>query len=112
MDSAYDAAAIHAHSHSLGHIPIIDAQPRATAEQAAALATEKQRRSLLGQPPAEELRYRERTTVERINARLKDEFGGRTVRVRGHAKVMCHPRFGILALAADRILRLIPPLAG
>ncbi len=56
---------------------------------------------------AEDLRYRERTTVERVNARLKDEFGGRSVRVRGNAKVMCHLMFGILALAADQILRLI-----
>ena len=53
------------------------------------------------------MRYRERTTVERVNARLKDEFGGRTIRVRGHAKAMCHLMFGILALAADQILRLI-----
>ena len=112
MDSAYDAAAILAHSRNLGHIPIIDAQPRGTAEQVAVLAAEKKCRSLLGLPTAEDLRYRERTTVERINARLKDEFGGRTVRVRGHAKVMCHLMFGILALAADQILRLIPPLAG
>jgi hypothetical protein len=112
MDSAYDAAAIRAHSRSLGHIPIIDAQPRGTTEQAAALAGEKKRRSRLSLSTAEDLRYRERTTVERINARLKDEFGGRTVRVRGHAKVMCHLMFGILALAADQILRLIPPLAG
>jgi hypothetical protein len=36
---------------------------------------------------AEGVRYRERTTVERVNARLKDEFGGRTIRVRGNAKV-------------------------
>jgi len=28
----------------------------------------------------EDVRYRERTTVERVNARLKDEFGGRSVR--------------------------------
>jgi len=53
------------------------------------------------------MRYRERTTVERVNARLKDEFGGRPVRVRGHAKVMCHPMFCIVTLAADQILRLI-----
>jgi hypothetical protein len=42
-----------------------------------------------------------------VNGRLKDEFGGRWVRVRGNAKVMCHLMFGILALAADQILRLI-----
>jgi hypothetical protein len=29
---------------------------------------------------------------------LKDEFSGRVVRVRGHAKVLCHLMFGILAL--------------
>ena len=36
---------------------------------------------------------------------MKDEFGGRWVRVRGAAKVMAHLMFGILALAADQILR-------
>jgi hypothetical protein len=56
---------------------------------------------------AEDVRYRERTTVERVNARLKDEFGGRMIRVRGNAKVMCHLMFGIVALASDQILRLI-----
>ena len=56
---------------------------------------------------AEDVRSRERSTVERINARLKDEFGGRMIRVRGHAKVMCHPMFGSLSLAANQILRLI-----
>jgi hypothetical protein len=32
---------------------------------------------------AEQDRFRERTMVERVNARLKDEFGGRQIRVRG-----------------------------
>jgi hypothetical protein len=38
---------------------------------------------------------------------LNNEFGGRTVRVRGRAKVICHLMFGIVALAADQILRLV-----
>ena len=103
MDSAYDARAIREHSRSLGHIPIIDACPRDNGD----VRVEEKRRKLLGYPFAEDLRYRERTTVERVNARLKDEFGGRMVRVRGNAKVMCHLMFGIVALAADQILRLI-----
>jgi hypothetical protein len=45
--------------------------------------------------------------VERVNARLKDEFGGRTVRVRGAAKVMAHLMFGVLALTVDQILKLV-----
>ena len=39
---------------------------------------------------AEEERYKERTMVERVNGRLKDEFGARFVRVRGASKVMAH----------------------
>ena len=44
--------------------------------------------------------------VERINARLKDEFGARFVRVRGAIKVKCHLMFGVVALAVDQILRV------
>jgi hypothetical protein len=107
MDSAYDAQSIHEHSRGLGHIPIIDAHPRRDASQKAELQAEAKRQKLLNFNYAEGVRYRERTTVERVNARLKDEFGGRTIRVRGNAKVMCHLMFGIVALAADQILRLI-----
>jgi hypothetical protein len=55
----------------------------------------------------EDVRYRECTTVERVNERLKNEFGGRSARARGNGKVICHAMFGIVALAADQILRLI-----
>ena len=39
-----------------------------------------------------------------IENRLKDEFGGRVVRVKGHAKVMCHLMFGILALTSNQMM--------
>ena len=107
MDSAYDAQSIHEQVCGLGQIPIIDAHPRRDAQQKAELQAEAKRRKLLNFNYAEDVRYRERTTVERVNARLKDEFGGRLIRVRGNAKVMCHLMFGIVALAADQILRLI-----
>ena len=55
----------------------------------------------------EDLRYNERTTVERTNAQLKDEFGGRNVRVKGNAKVMCHLIFGLLALTVNQLMRVI-----
>jgi hypothetical protein len=44
--------------------------------------------------------------AERANARLKDEFGARNLRVRGHAKAFCHLMFGVAALAADALVRL------
>ncbi len=106
MDSAYDDAIIRAHSRSLGHVPIIDVNPRSTrGKQEREL--EGQRRRILGIQLAEERRYDERTTVERVNGRIMDDFGGRTVRVRGNVKVMCHLMFGVLALTAEQLLRLV-----
>lgn len=107
MDSAYDTPEIRDHSRSLGHVPIIDINPRSTRGLKEELKAEKRRCQRLGHRPAEEIRYNERTTVERVNARIKDEFGGRTVRVRGHAKVMCHLMFGIVALTVDQLLRFV-----
>ncbi len=43
---------------------------------------------------------------ERVNARLKDEFGAGHIRVRGPEKVMAHLMFGVLALAVDQWLKL------
>ena len=71
------------------------------------LANESKRRDLINLPIAEDQRYNERSTVERVNGRLKDDFGGRVVRVRGHDKVMCHLMFGILALTADQLLGFV-----
>jgi hypothetical protein len=46
----------------------------------------------------------ERTSVERADSRLKDDFGDRTVRVRGAQKVFAHLMFGVLAITADQLL--------
>jgi IS5 family transposase len=92
MDSAYDAKDIWDVSRSLGHAPIIDRNPR--------------RGEALPMAPAEKLRYHERTASERLNARLKEEFGARHVMVKGHKKVSLHLMFGIIALFADQLIRL------
>ena len=107
MDAAYDAAEIRAHSESLGHVPIIDVNPRNSAALKRDLRQEAKARRTLGQRYAKDVRYRERSTVERVNGRLKDEFGARQVRVRGHSKVLCHLMFGILALTVDQLLRFV-----
>ena len=59
--------------------------------------------------PHQAVRFRERTGVERVFSRLKEEFGGEFVRVRGCAKVMAHLMFGMLALSADQIANWIGP---
>jgi hypothetical protein len=107
MDAAYDAPIIREHSKSLGHIPIIDINPRRNTKLKEELRAEARRFELLNFERPEDRRYKERTTVERVYARLKDEFGGRMIRVRGYAKVLTHLMFGILALTADQLMRLV-----
>ena len=106
MDSAYDAAGIRAFSERLGHVPIIDVTPRGRTELKADLEREAKALRSAGLADPAKLRYRERSTVERVNGRLKDDFGGRHLRVRGHGKVQCHLMFGVLALTVEQLLRL------
>jgi hypothetical protein len=107
MDSAYDAAEIKTHSRKLGHVPIIDVNPRRDTALKQELAREEKRLKLVGHRLAEDIRYNERSGAERVNANLKDNHGGRTVQVRGPAKVMCHLMFGVLVIAATQIIRLV-----
>lgn len=107
MDAAYDCPEIKDHSRSLGHVPIIDVNPRADKALKEELAAEAKRLKLLGHRMPEDIRYNERSTAERTNARLKDEFGGRDIWVKGNEKVMCHLMFGILALTVDQMMRLV-----
>ena len=107
MDSAYDVAVIKQHSRDLNHVPIIDINPRATPGLKQELADEAKRLRRVGHRMAEQVRYGERSTVERVNGGLKDNHGGRTVRVRGPAKVMCHLMFGILSFTVLQLVRLV-----
>ena len=109
MDAAYDSIEIWAHCILLGHKPIIDVNPRRSVEMQEALKQEKKARRTLGLVFPEERRYVERSGSERVNGRLKDEFGGRHVRVRGYDKVLAHLMFGMTVLTASQLMRLIVP---
>jgi hypothetical protein len=106
MDSAYDANEIHAHSRELNHVPIIAPHGRRGTKKPSQMP------KVFPVVPTPELtwaqqeRFKERTMIERVNARLKDEFGASHLRVRGAAKVMAHLMFGVLALTVDQWLRL------
>ncbi len=60
MDAAYDAPQIHGFSESLGHRPIIDNNPR--------------RGEKIHMDPATHKRFGQRSSVERVNAYLKDPW--------------------------------------
>jgi hypothetical protein len=106
MDSAYDAETIVADCLAAGRVPVIDYNTRRDTALKAELAAERARRRLVNIPDPDDEHYKARTTAERANGRLKDEFGGRTLRVRGPVKAFCHLMFGVAVLAADSLLRL------
>jgi len=89
----YDCEDIKDFIRKLGHVPIVDSNSR---------RGEKKHFD-----PVEKVRFKERTTVERVFGRLKDEFEGRMIRVRGSTKVMAHLMFGILVLSADYLLKFV-----
>lgn len=107
MDSAYDVPVIKEHSSALGHVPLIAKNPRRNKELKELIELEEKARKTLNWSPADKMRYNARTTAERANSRMKDEFGACKVRVRGHIKVACHLMFGVLVLAADQLLNLV-----
>ncbi len=57
--------------------------------------------------PAEAVRYRERSAVERVNSHLHEQHGGRHVHVRGPVKVAAHLTFGLVVIAAEQMLRML-----
>ena len=94
MDRAFDADYIVQTSLDLKHVPIIEPSRR--------------RGPHVALEPDRAERYHERTTAERFNSRLKDDHGGRHVRVRGGAKVHTHLMFGLLVILADVVLSWVP----
>jgi hypothetical protein len=107
MDSAYDSPIIKQHSRSLEHVPIIDINPRGNKKRKQEIKEETHRFRVINFKSPADIRYNERSNVERVNGRLKDEFGGKMVRVRGNAKVMTHLMFGIIALTANQLMRFV-----
>jgi hypothetical protein len=108
MDSAYDAEAIHAHSRQLNHVPIIAIHSRRGTKKPSQLPKVFPAKATPQLDRAKQERYKGRTMSERVNARLKDEFGASQIRVRGAAKVMAHLMFGVLVLTVDQWLRMRP----
>ena len=92
-DSAYEAVEIKTVSERQGQVPIIDPNPRRGG--AAELS------------PAQKVRYRERATVERVYSDLKDNYGARHVRVKGHWKVFCHLMFGVIAITVKQLFNML-----
>ena len=85
---------------------MIDENPH-TKKRKAEIKQEQKSKRHAGYKTVEDIRYNERSTVERVNGRLKDEYGARMVRVRGSEKVMTHLMFGVIALTVDQLMRFL-----
>ena len=94
MDAAYDSKIIRDYSISKGRVALIDFNHRGPQDTRSFEKHEAER-------------YKARSGAERVNSQLKDNFGGSLIRVKGHAKIMCHLMFGLLALTIDQSLRLL-----
>jgi Transposase DDE domain/Transposase domain (DUF772) len=108
MDTAYAAKAIRDHSLALGHQPIIEPSDRHAPGGKQRHADERRRLTALGLDRPEDRHFDHRSAAERVISNHKDNFGGRMIRVRGAAKVFCHLMFGLIALTAAQLLRLLP----
>ena len=94
LDAAYDSEIIRENAKARGRVALIDfnhRSPKDTREFA----------------PHEKERYKERSAAERVNSNLKDNFGGRNIRVRGDQKIMAHLMFGLLAITIEQTIRLL-----
>jgi hypothetical protein len=109
MDAAYDAEAIVADCHAAGRVPVIDHNTRRQTALKAEIITERTARRTIHMPDPDDLIYNERTAAERANGAIKDDYGGRHLRVRGHLKVFCHLMFGLAAFTASCLLNLFAP---
>ena len=111
-DSAYDANDILETSILLGHKPLIEANPRKDKIRHVSSEIMPIKKDSIGPRitniiPAEDLRYRIRTNVERVFSHLHDAHGGKNIMVRGNEKVLLHLMFGLLVIAAEQILKLV-----
>jgi hypothetical protein len=93
MDAAYDAGKIDETSRNLGHVPIIDKNARG--------------KEVIPMAPHEAERYKQRSSAERANGRLKEDFGANNVMVKGYNKVCQHLMLGVIVLFADQLIRLL-----
>lgn len=106
MDKGYYVNAVEEFINNACRRALIDKCPKTTNAKIE-LQKELKARENLNWKPAEAERLKYRTEVERFFSNLKDNFGGRTIRVKGNAKVFCHLMFGILALTASQLIRLV-----
>jgi len=111
QDAAYDSAIIRAFSVKHNHRPIIDINPKNSKELKAQIALAKSEKAILQSlnlySDSDELHYHQRSSVERVNAYLKDNYGCGKIYYRGATKVASVLAFGVLSVCIHQSLKLV-----
>lgn len=92
MDAAYDSATLRERAEEHNHVALIDFNHRSPNDT----------RTFT---PPEKRRYKKRSSAERLNGNLKDNYGCQLIRVKGNEKVFTHLMFGVLCIAIEQSLR-------
>ncbi len=111
QDAAYDSSIIKAFSFNNGHRPIIDINPKNSKVLKAQIELAKSEKEILQSfnlyNNSDDLHYNQRSSVERVNAYLKDNFGCDKIYYRGATKVASVLAFGVLSVCIHQSLKLV-----
>ena len=111
LDAAYDSSIIRAYAESKGHRPIIDINPKNSKTLKERIESDKREKEILRSLNLyndwDEKCYNQRSSVERVNAYLKDNYGCNKIYYRGATKVASVLAFGVLSICIHQSLKLL-----
>ena len=105
-DSAYHANIIKTFSQQNGHIQIVDINPKNSQKLRDEIEAEKMLVAM-GFDTTKSNHYSNRSSVERINGYLKDNFGCRQIYYQGATKVASVLDFAVLSLCIHQSVKLL-----
>jgi hypothetical protein len=110
-DAAYDNTIIKNFSELHNHRPIIDVNPKNSKKLKAKIALDKSEKKILSglnlYNNSDDLHYNQRSSVERVNAYLKDSYGCSRIYYKGAQKVASVFAFAVLSVCITQSLKLV-----
>lgn len=111
QDAAYDSSIIRSYSQKHNHKPIIDINPKNSKVRKEQIALAKSEKKILHSlnlyNDSDEKHYNQRSSVERVNAYLKDNYGCNKIYYKGDTKVASVLSFAVLSVCITQALKLI-----
>jgi len=110
-DAAYDNSIVKDYSKRHNHRPIIDVNPKNSKKLKAKIALDKNEKKILSAlnlyNNSDDMHYNQRSSVERVNAYLKDSYGCSKIYYQGAQKVASVFAFAVLSVCITQSLKLV-----